>query len=459
MKPGNYAPQGEGSSPGRKESDAEGRPNRDDWGRLLLVRILPSSRSVWESLFRIVTRMLEPARMVEVHVALETILNRASPLSTELVPLSRADGRVLAEPVASDIDSPPYTKSLMDGYAVRSSDLTSPATLQVIEEVAAGRTPLHAVSPRQATRIMTGAPIPVGADSVVPHEETETNGATVRVRRAVRVGESILPRGREMAAGEVVVPRGTVLTPQAIGLLAAVGRSEVFVRRVPRVAILATGDELVDTVERPGPGQIRNSNGPMLCALTSRTGSELESLGIARDDRDDLRRLIGEGLERADVLVLAGGVSAGKFDLVPEVLTSLGVTAHFHKVRLKPGKPLLFGSLAERLVFGLPGNPVSSFVGFELFVRPALRKMSGEAIPGPVFLPIPLAGPFTAKNDRPTYAPARLTVSDALRVQPSQWFGSADLRGLLTADALVNLPPGAVELKTGDLLPTLFLTS
>jgi molybdopterin molybdotransferase len=222
---------------------------------------------------------------------------------------------------------------------------------------------------------------------------------------------------------------------------------------------LTTGDELVEAVERPGPGQIRNSNGPMLWTVSVRAGGVVEYLGIARDNREDLRRLVARGLDGADVLILAGGVSAGKFDLVPEVLAGLGVSAHFHKVRLKPGKPLLFGSRGDTLVFGLPGNPVSSFVGFELFVRPALRKMTGHAIPGPVFVPIPLAGSLTAKNDRPTYVPAATESSTQLCVRPVPWFGSADLRGLLTADALLSLPAGKVEWRDGELVPTLFLNS
>jgi molybdopterin molybdotransferase len=395
--------------------------------------------------------------MVEVAAALETVLGRAAPLPTEAVLLAAALGRVLAEPVASDIDSPPYTKALMDGYAVRSADAASPATLKVIEEVAAGRVPTRPVGPGEATRIMTGAPVPDGADAVVPHEQTRADGNAVHVARAVTAGEFVLPRGREMRAGEVVVQPGTRLTPQAIGLLAAVGRTSVRVHRTPRVAVLATGDELVEAVERPGPGQIRNSNGPMLVALAGRSGAAVDYLGIAADDRDGLRRLVARGLDSADVLVLAGGVSAGKFDLVPEVLQGLGVTPHFHKVRLKPGKPLLFGSRDSALVFGLPGNPVSSFVGFELFVRPALRKMSGDAIPGPAFVPLPLAAPFTARNDRPTYGPARLEAADGLRVRPSDWFGSADLRGLLVADALVCLPAGTVDMRAGEPLPTLLL--
>lgn len=396
--------------------------------------------------------------MLEVGAALEIVLSRAAPLPAESVLLAEAAGRVLAEPVASDIDSPPYTKALMDGYAVRSGDTGPGVTLAVIEEVAAGRLPTRMVGPGDATRIMTGAPIPDGADAVIPHEETEAAGDSVRLRRAAKPGESILPRGREMRTGEVVIPAGTPLTAQAIGLLAAVGRTEVRVHRAQKLAILATGDELVEADERPGPGQIRNSNGPMLSALAGRAGCVVEYLGIAPDEREGLRRLVARGLDSADVLVLAGGVSAGKFDLVPDVLKELGVTAHFHKVRLKPGKPLLLGTRENTLVFGLPGNPVSSFVGFELFVRPALRKMMGEARPGPLFVPVPLAAPVTAKSDRPTYAPARLETTEVLRVRPGNWFGSADLRGLLTADALVCIPAGNVELAAGEPLPTLFLS-
>jgi molybdopterin molybdotransferase len=304
---------------------------------------------------------------------------------------------------------------------------------------------------------MTGAPTPEGADAVIPHEQTTAEGNSVHIPRAVRAGESILDRAREIRTGEVVVPAGTRLTPQAIGLLAAVGRTNVQAHRRPGVAVLATGDELVEADRRPGPGQIRNSNGAMLVALANQAGADVRYIGIARDDRAALMELIGQGLDTADVLVLAGGVSAGKFDLVPALLSELGMTPHFHKVRMKPGKPLLFGTKGSKLVFGLPGNPVSSFVGFELFVRPALRKMMGHVKPGPAFVKLPLAGPVRSKSDRPTYAPARLETADSLRLQPSDWFGSADLRGLLAADALIELPAGAVELNAGDLVPALLL--
>ncbi|HKB06044.1 MAG TPA: gephyrin-like molybdotransferase Glp, partial [Gemmataceae bacterium] len=380
--------------------------------------------------------------MTEVPAALAIVLDRTRLLAAESTPLGPTVlGRVLAEDVASDIDSPPYDKSIMDGYAVRSADVQGPVSLTVIEEIAAGRTPTKPVGAGQASRIMTGAPIPDGADAVVPHEETESSGHTVRFQRPTKAGQFVLPRGREMKTGEVVVPVGTVLAPAALGLLAAVGRTDASVYPAARLSIISTGDELVEPPGRPGPGQIRNTNGPMLQALAARAGGVPRYLGIARDDPTVLARLVRDGLDGGDVLVLSGGVSAGKYDFVPEVLRQAGIEAHLHKVRMKPGKPLFFGTRADKLVFGLPGNPLSTFVGFELFVRPALRKLAGFPMPGPTFIPVPLASDLAADNDRPTYAPARLEVTPAgLALRPAAWFGSADLRAFLTADALLQLP-------------------
>jgi molybdopterin molybdotransferase len=396
--------------------------------------------------------------MLEVSAALEIVLSRAQRLTPIAVPRRAPLGRIVAADVASDIDSPPYAKSIMDGYAVRSDDTAT--SLTVIEEVAAGRMPTRTVGPGQAARVMTGAPIPDGADAVIPHEETKVSGDRVEIRRPVKKGKFILPRAKEMRAGEVVVPEGTKLTPAVFGLLAAVGKTEVCVYPAPRLAIISTGDELVEAPAPPGPGQIRNTNGPMLTALAVRAGAEARYLGIARDDKAGLEKLIRDGLEHSDILALSGGVSAGKYDFVPDVLRESGVEAHFHKVRMKPGKPLLFGTRGETLVFGLPGNPVSSFVGFELFVRPALRKMGGEAIPGPTFVPVPLAEVLKTENDRPTYAPAVLKwTSEGLRASPAGWFGSADLRGLLNTDALISLPAGTVSYAAGFAVPTLPLST
>jgi molybdopterin molybdotransferase len=249
-----------------------------------------------------------------------------------------------------------------------------------------------------------------------------------------------------MTAGEMVLSAGMVLTPAALGLAAAVGRSSASMYPAPRVGVLATGNELVGADAIPGPGQIRNSNGAMLLAQSARAGAVVRDLGIGRDDRDELRRLAYEGLTTSDVLLLAGGVSAGKLDLVPDVLRSLGVEVHFHKVRMKPGKPLLFGTMGKKLVFGLPGNPVGAYVAFELFVRPALRALAGHTAAGPAIRSLELAERLAVSNDRPTFHPARL---DGMQVRPIHWFGSADLRGLLAVDAVIVLPPGSIEYEVG----------
>ena len=384
--------------------------------------------------------------MLTIPDAQAEVFARALPLppqSTSLMPACL--GLVLAEPIVADLDSPPFTKALMDGYAVRSSDLgETPIDLAVVDEITAGKTPQHVVGKLQAARIMTGAPLPQGADCVVAVEQTEVAGPErVRITQsAVRAGQHVMDRGLEMRAGQVVLEAGRRLRPQELGLLAAVGRTEVRLYPRPRVAILPTGDELVEAVHKPGPGQIRNSNGPMLAAQVLRAGGMPQSQGIARDNVESLRELISVGLE-ADILLLSGGVSAGKLDLVPGVLQELGVQAHFHKVRIKPGKPLFFGTQGSTLIFGLPGNPVSSLICFELFVRPAIARLMGDLQAHPATITARLKSEHRLKSDRPTYHPAVLTFEPSgPAVEPAPWFGSADLRGLANANAFVILPPG-----------------
>ncbi len=391
--------------------------------------------------------------MLSVDEARTTILTQCVPLTARAVALLDALELVLDETIHSDMDSPPFDKALMDGYAVGGE---IGRELEILEEIHAGQTPRLPLGPGQASRIMTGAPIPLGCEAIVPVEQTRlTEQGRVELRTTPQIGENILRRGREMKQGEVILNRGRQIRPQEIGLLAAVGKTEVAVIPRPRVNVLATGDELVEGTPRPGPSQIRNSNAPMLVAQARRAGAESRSLGIARDRVEDLREKITEGIATSEILVLSGGVSAGKLDLVPEVLRELGVTAHFHKIAMKPGKPLFFGttvySESKRYVFGLPGNPVSSLVCFELFLRPAIRKLAGR-----VDLDLPeisalLTQPFEHTSDRPTYYPASVNATPSgWSVTPVPWFGSADLRAFTQANGLLILPAGKHQFEPGS---------
>jgi molybdopterin molybdotransferase len=314
---------------------------------------------------------------------------------------------------------------------------------------------------------MTGAPLPPGADAVVMIERTKLlDDAPSIVPGATRVaiagpppqpGANILRRGAALRAGTVVYRAGHVLRPCDVGVLAELGRASVQVIRTPSLAVLATGNELVPATQQPGLGQIRNSNGPMLAALAAASGVQPHVLGIARDTLQDLRRLVAEGLQ-FDVLVLSGGVSAGVLDLVPRVLAELGVEPVFHGVNLRPGKPLWFGvhgaATRPRLVFGLPGNPVSSLVCFELFVRPALRRMAGHPQVLPVARAARLAEVHQQRGDRPTYHPAILTDDSGPLVRPLRWQGSADLAALAAANALAYFPGGEARYEPGHLVDT-----
>jgi molybdopterin molybdotransferase len=398
--------------------------------------------------------------MLAVADALHLVLQHSYPAAPAIIsPLTDALGLVLAEDVASDLDMPPFDKALMDGYAVRRDDLTGDATeLPVAGEVMAG----HLAGPLpqgQAIRIMTGAPIPEGADAVVRMEHAKPlEGGRVRLESGKpKFGHFILRRGAEMTTGQVVLKTGTELRPQHIGLLASVGRRSVKAVPAPSIAILATGDELVEPSEKPGPGQLRNSNGPMLEAQALRAGAVPTYLGIARDEPAALQAMIEEGM-KSPILALAGGVSMGDRDLVPEVLKKIGVESHVYKVAMKPGKPFYFGTRANTLVFGLPGNPVSSFCCFELFVRPTMRKVAGRADPGPNWRYLPLAEDVVHSSERPTYHPAvRETWDRGEYVRPVPWFGSPDLRGLAKADSLLLLPAGSHTLAAGMPMPVLAL--
>lgn len=393
--------------------------------------------------------------MLDVAKAQSIVLQHAKRLPPVMAVLSPSVlGQILASDIAADLDSPPFDKSMMDGYAVRAADCKSGVELKLVEEIQAGAVPKRTVGTGECSRIFTGAPIPDGADAVVMKEKSEiiSESRIHILDESVTVGRHIVPRGKEMKAGEIVLPQGTVLSPAALGLLASVGQSEVTCFPPARVAVLATGNEVVEPNTKPQAGQIRNSNGPMLMALAARAGAKPHYLGIATDEPAVLKSHLESGIQSTDVLLVAGGVSAGKYDLVPSILESLGVTIHFHHVRMKPGKPLLFGTRDEKLIFGLPGNPVSGFVGFELFARPALRKMAGHSAAESSTISSPLAETLSTTNDRPTYHPA---VRTGASVRPLPWFGSADLRALLSADCFLCLPAGEVNFRTGQMVDVL----
>lgn len=400
--------------------------------------------------------------MISVEEALAKVLEHAHPSTSTHVKFTDALGLVLAEDVRSDIDSPPHDKSLVDGYAVIASDVSRGVELRILEEVTAGQTPTTQVVSSSATRIMTGAPIPSGADAVVMVEQTKVVGDRVRLDvDAAKPEQNIMRQATSMQEGAVVVRAGQEIRPIEIGVLAEVGATEVSVHARPSVAVLSTGNELVPADQFPGVGEIRNSNGPMLEALARRAGATPVNLGIGRDTRDDLSRRVELGLAE-DVLVLSGGVSAGVLDLVPAVLAANGVAQVFHKVHLKPGKPLWFGIKQEgiginqdgarpKLVFGLPGNPVSSLVCFELFVRPALRAIARHQKTSLEKRTALIAREHQQRGDRPTYFPARLFESDGqLHVEPLAWKGSADLSTLAQADCLAYFPPGDRVYVAGD---------
>ena len=316
--------------------------------------------------------------MIPVEEALEIVLREAPALPFEEVALDDALSRVLAEDVASDSDLPPFDRAAMDGYALRAADVAgAPAALEVVGEVRAGQWPDLTVGPGQAVRIMTGAPVPPGADAVQQVEKTQPlDEFRVTILSAVAEGANVAPRGSEVRAGDVVLARGRVIDPAAIAVLASAGRARVRVARRPVVALLVTGDEIVEVSATPAPGQIRNSNGPAVAAQARLAGAEVRLLGVAPDRQDAIAQALRAGLA-ADVLVVSGGVSAGDYDLVEPALLELGATFLFTKVAVKPGAPLVFGRRGATLVFGLPGNPVSAQVTFDLFVRPALLKMQG----------------------------------------------------------------------------------
>ena len=372
------------------------------------------------------------------------VLARTRTLPTETVPLAAAAGRVTGAAARATVDLPPFPSSAMDGFAVRAAD--TPASLAIVGRSAAGHPAEARLESGQAIAISTGAVVPDGADAVVPVERTRGGGDTVEVEH-VETGENVRPRGGDIAAGAVVVPAGATCGPAQLGALAAVGRASVRCARRPRVAVLATGSELRAPGEELGPGEIYESNTVMLAAQVRRAGADVEVHGAVADDAAATRAALERGLD-ADVLLTSGGVSVGEHDLVRGLLAELGVVEVFWRVAVKPGKPVAFSTRGSTLVFGLPGNPVSSFVGFELLVRPALAALQGASEPRPAFLPGSLGVPLSRNAARDELVRAR--VGDDGLVQPLRGQESHMIARAAHANTLVLVPRGDGELAAGS---------
>jgi molybdenum cofactor synthesis domain-containing protein len=399
--------------------------------------------------------------MIPVAEAIRIVEQQTPRLPAEAVALAAARGRVLAEDVVADTNLPPFDRALMDGYAVRAADTAeasaaAPARLAIVAEAAAGAGWRGELRPGEAVRIMTGAPVPAGADSVQQVEVTrETEGgAWVEIERATAPSQFITKRATEITRGETVLRAGETINAAMMAALASFGYARVAVGARPRVSVVATGSELVEVGAQPGADQIRDSNTYSLLAYAEAAGARVEAAPFAGDDAELLGRVIGESAAGADVLVLSGGVSMGVYDFTKTALVALGAEIFFERVSLRPGKPTVFARLGRTLVFGLPGNPVSVSVTFNLFARTAIRAMQGarEAAPGEE--QAVLGRTVKGANERASYLPAVLRTDAAGRLvaEPLRWGGSSDFVAFTRADALVIVEADVKTVEAGAIV-------
>jgi molybdopterin molybdotransferase len=388
------------------------------------------------------------AELLTMEEAQGFVLERVRPLAAERVPLEAAAGRILAEAAPALVDLPPFASSAMDGFALRAAD--TPGVLPVVARIAAGRPAEQSLAAGEAMGIATGGVVPEGADAVIPFEYVVENDNDIEVSDHVEENANVRPRGGDVAAGTPVVPAGVRLGPAQLGALAAAGLVDVACAARPRAAVLATGSELRRPGEELRPGEVYEANGLILATQLASAGAQVERLAAVADEEDEHRRALAKGLEH-DVLVTSGGVSVGPHDLVRRVEDDLGVEEVFWQVAVKPGKPVSFGVRGSTLVFGLPGNPVSSLVGFELFVRPAVLALQGLADPLPRFEPGRLGSDAksNAHRDQLVRARTRVDGDDGIVVEPLSGQESHMIARASGADALVLLPRGAGVLAAG----------
>lgn len=392
--------------------------------------------------------------MQSVEEAAKTVSERIQRLPVERIALSDARGRILGENLVATRFLPSFDNSAMDGYAVRSAEL--PGTFPVVGQVAAGQVPLDAIPERVAIRILTGAPMPASLDTVVIQEDAKVEGANVTLPTAP-VGDNVRKAGEDVSAGDMAVRAGECLRAGELGLLAALGITQVPVFRAPRVALIATGDELVSVDETPGPSQIVDSSGYMLSSLITGCGGVPNYIGIAKDDPITMAALIASAMDH-DVVITTGGVSVGDRDHVRAALKSAGVELELWKVAMKPGKPFSFGMNGRVPVFGLPGNPVSSYVAFELFVRPALLAMQGATVTQRPRAPVSLVRGYRKQAGRAHYIRARVVRNGGhLVAHPHPKQGSAILSSLVGCNALVELPAESTEIQPNTAVNAILL--
>jgi len=396
--------------------------------------------------------------MISVAEAVQIVRQQTKTLRTEKVDLPNALGRVLAQDVVADSDLPPFDRSQMDGYAVRAADTTAaPVSLRIVGESAAGKGWHQQMNACEAVRIMTGAPVPEGADSVQQVELTHElkDGTVVELLAAVEPGRSIVKQGDEIKAGETVLRGGVTINAAMMAVLAAFGYAQVEVSKRPRVAVAATGSELVTVAEQPRQDQIRDSNNYSISAYAELTGAVVQRLSLIRDETSLLKRQIAEAANNFDVVVTSGGVSMGVYDVTKNALKELGAEIFFERVALRPGKPIVFARLpGGALFFGLPGNPVSVSVTFNLFTRTAILAMQGANEPVLKQETVMLARAVNGTMDRESYLPAQLMTNDdgELIAFPLKWGGSSDFVSFALTTALVIIPAGVKSVEAGSLV-------
>lgn len=397
--------------------------------------------------------------MITMYEALDIIMENSPKLDATSVEFENAYGMVSAEDIISDINIPPFNKSTRDGYAVRATDLKNPPSiLKITDEVPAGKVSELIINKGECVKIMTGAPVPRGADAVIEVEYTEPQSdRLVKIMQSVNSGDNISPMGEDTKTNQVVIKKGTIISVPEVAILASVGKLVVKVYRKPRMAILSTGSEISEPGTRLNKGKIRNSNGPMLYSLGKQMGCDVSYLGIAKDNEKELRERIKKGLEH-DVFLVSGGVSVGDFDLVPQTLVNEKATILFHKVTVKPGKPLLFGKTRKSLIFGIPGNPVPSFTTFHLFVKPAIYKMMGMPDCELRFIDAQVKTDIEKKGDRSYIIPSKYSINNGRgEVIPFKLHGSADIIGCTGCNCLIILDKELKLVKKGESVEVLLL--